>query len=138
MQVLLDKDQVLLTAPKLQVDLYHTHLPTADRFSEGCNEFWWVSTSTDVVKGPCRGDYLYATGHFEQIVRQELLTLLAWRAVHQEGRALNLGKTYKYLLHYLDEDTVQRLQVTYNLSTQQSIWQALLTSQALFFEESKH
>lgn len=42
-------------------------------------------------------------------MRQELLTLLAWRAVHQEGRALNLGKTYKYLLHYLDEDTVQRL-----------------------------
>lgn len=134
-RVLLDKDQRLLAAPKLQTDLYHSYLPTVDTFSEACNEFWWVSTY--VVKGLCRGDYLYATGHFEQIVRQELLRLLAWRAVHQEGRALDLGKAYKNLLHYLDEDTVARLQATYNLSTQQLIWHALLTSQALFFEVSQ-
>lgn len=134
-QVLLDKDQRLLGPPKSQEVMYHTHLPAAEVFAKACNEFWWVSTY--VVKGLCRGEYLYATAHFEQIVRQELLKVLAWRAVYQAGHSLDLGKAYKFLPDFLDEDTERRLQSTYDLSNENSIWQALLTSQALYLEVSQ-
>lgn len=134
-QVLLDKDQRLSSDFHLQADVYQTHLPTAEVFAKACNEFWWVSTY--VVKGLCRGEYLYATAHFEQIVRQELLKVLAWRAVYQAGHSLDLGKAYKFLPDFLDEDTERRLQSTYDLSNENSIWQALLTSQALYLEVSQ-
>lgn len=134
-RVLLDKDQRLQGTPKAQEAMYHTYLPAAEEFAKACNEFWWVSTY--VVKGLCRGEYLYATAHFEQIVRQELLKMLAWRAVYQTGHALDLGKTYKYLPNFLDEGSAWRLQSTYDLSNELSIWQALLTSQVLYLEVSQ-
>lgn len=134
-QVLLDKDQRLSSDFHLQADVYQTHLPTAEEFLESCNEFWWVSTY--VVKGLCRGELLYAAAHLEQVVRQELLKVLAWRGVYRAGHPLDFGKFYKYLPRFLTADCTQRLQVTYDLSNEHSIWQALLICQDLFFEASQ-
>lgn len=134
-KVLLDKDGSLQAAPKTDETLYHTYLPTEAALAEVCNEFWWVSTY--VVKGLCLGEYLYAAGHLEQNVRQELLQLLAWQVVFQEGQSLDLGKNYKYLPKYLDQKLTRRLQATYDLSTEAAIWQALLICQDLFLEVSQ-
>ena len=135
-QILLDKDQRVSEPPVSQAEMFQTDLPTAETFSESCNEFWWVSTY--VVKGLCRGECLYATAHFEQIVRPELLRLLAWQAVSQKGGGLDLGKEFKFLPCYLDDETTQRLKSTYNLASEAAIWTALLTSQELFFEISQN
>lgn len=115
----------------LEATMLHTALPTAAVFSESCNEFWWVSTY--VVKGLCRGECLYATAHFEQIVRPELLRLLAWQAVSQKGGGLDLGKEFKFLPCYLDDETTQRLKSTYNLASEAAIWTALLTESGVVF-----
>lgn len=81
---------------------------------------------------------MYATAHFEQIVRSELLRLLAWQAVFQHAVSLDLGKVFKFLPSYLDDETTQRLKSTYNLASEAAIWTALLTSQELFFEVSQN
>lgn len=135
-QILLDKDQRVKEAPVSQATMFQTNLPTAENFSEMCNEFWWVSTY--VVKGLCRGEYLYAIAHFEQIIRPVLLSMLAWQAVSKKGSALDLGKEFKFLPRYLDDETEQGLMSTYNLSSEAAIWSALLTSQELFFEVSQN
>lgn len=135
-QILLDKDQRVKEPHIFQATMFQTDLPTAETFSEMCNEFWWVSTY--VVKGLCRGEYLYAIAHFEQIVRPVLLSMLAWQAVSKKGGALDLGKEFKFLPRYLDDETEQGLISTYNLSSEAAIWSALLTCQELFFEVSQN
>ncbi|MEL0446678.1 aminoglycoside 6-adenylyltransferase, partial [Streptococcus pneumoniae] len=70
-------------------------------FKNSCNEFWWVSAYA--VKGICRNQVIYATDHLYGICQQELLKILAWQVVSDRG-AVDIGKNYKYLFHYLSAE----------------------------------
>lgn len=77
MQVLLDKDNRIgreLVPSDIQ---YHVQKPNCRQFDDCCNEFWNVTTY--VVKGLCRRELLFAIDHLNQILRPELLRMLAWK-----------------------------------------------------------
>ena len=60
---------------------YWTTSPSKEEFTASCNEFWWVSAY--VVKGICRKQIIYATGHLYGICQQELLKVLAWQVARK-------------------------------------------------------
>ncbi|AUZ39591.1 aminoglycoside 6-adenylyltransferase, partial [Bacillus sp. MBGLi79] len=75
-KVLLDKDTFIsYEVPPNDLQDW-TKKPTAREFDDCCNEFWMVSTY--VVKGLARHEILFAIDHLNEIVRPNLLRMMAW------------------------------------------------------------
>ena len=133
--VLLDKDKKNKNYPTTTDMDYHVKKPTMQEYDDCCNEFWWVSTY--VVKGLCRKEILYAIDHLNQIVRHELLRLISWKVGIETGFSLSVGKNFKYINKYIDEDLWNRLLSTYRMYSYENVWEALLICHELFREVSK-
>jgi len=74
--VLLDKDGLLQPfAPPNDSD-YLPRPPTAQAFSDCCNEFWWMCPG--VAKGLWREEIIYAKHSFDEFVRPQLMNMLTW------------------------------------------------------------
>ncbi|MEG0176624.1 MAG: aminoglycoside 6-adenylyltransferase [Anaerorhabdus sp.] len=133
--VLLDKDKKIKNYPAPTDKDYHVKKPTMQDYDDCCNEFWWVSTY--VVKGLCRKEILYAIDHLNQIVRHELLRMISWKVGIETGFSLSVGKNFKYINKYIDEDLWNRLLSTYRMDSYENVWEALLICHELFREVSK-
>lgn len=133
--VLLDKDKRIKNYPTPTDMDYHVKKPTMQEYDDCCNEFWWVSTY--VVKGLCRKEILYAIDHLNQIVRHELLRMISWKVGIETGFSLSVGKNFKYINKYIDEDLWNRLLSTYRMDSYENVWEALLICHELFREVSK-
>ncbi|HCO74884.1 MAG TPA: aminoglycoside 6-adenylyltransferase [Clostridium sp.] len=133
--VLLDKDKKIKNYPTTTDMDYHVKKPTMQEYDDCCNEFWWVSTY--VVKGLCRKEILYAIDHLNQIVRHELLRMISWKVGIETGFSLSVGKNFKYINKYIDEDLWNRLLSTYRMYSYENVWEALLICHELFREVSK-
>ncbi len=128
--VLWDPENLIL-APSAEGDKKFWLQPTHQaEFSDCCNEFWWVSTY--VVKGLWRKEALYAADHLYEICQKELLRMLSWQVGNASGWDKSLGKNYKYLPDYLDEDTNRLLFEMRDFTSLSAVWQSLLTTQELF------
>ena len=103
-------------------------------FEKTCNEFWWVSAY--VVKGICRKQVIYATDHLYGICQQELLKILAWQVASDRG-AVDIGKNYKYLFHYLPAKKEKEFYALLDLSSIEKISQSLLATMSLFHREAQ-
>ncbi|GLC87032.1 aminoglycoside 6-adenylyltransferase [Lysinibacillus piscis] len=134
LEILLDKDR---RCPPMAVPTdchYHIKQPTV-RFFEDCyNEFWL--SATNVVKGLCRQELLYANDLFEKIVREELLRMLAWRVGFETQFSVSVGKRYKYLPAFLTTQEHETFVKTYHLSSVEATWHALTQAMALFIATS--
>ena len=113
---------------------YWTSLATEKDFKKVCNEFWWVSAY--VVKGICRKQVIYATDHLYGICQQELLKILAWQVASDRG-AVDIGKNYKYLFHYLPAKKEKEFFALLDLSSIEKISQSLLATMSLFHREAQ-
>ena len=133
--VLLDKDKKNKNYPTTTDMDYHVKKPTMQEYDDCCNEFWWVSTY--VVKGLCRKEILYAIDHLNQIVRHELLRMISWKVGIETGFSLSVGKNFKYINKYIDEDLWNRLLSTYRMDSYENIWKSLFICHQLFREVSK-
>ena len=91
-------DEGLFEAYKPNAKRYWIAPSSEEEFAAACNEFWWVSAY--VVKAIRRNQLIYATDHLYGICQQELLKVLAWQ-VTSDRRAVDIGKNYKHLFHYL-------------------------------------
>lgn len=111
-------------------EIYWQKQPTEKEFKNCCNEFWWVSTY--VVKGICRNELLYAESHFRMICFQEYLKLLSWSIADRFDYRINIGKSYKYLLEYLDEQKRADILKLLNLSSLEKLSEALIILQRKF------
>ena len=98
-------------------------------FKNSCNEFWWVSTY--VVKGICRSQVIYTTDHLYGICQQELLKILAWLVASDRG-AVDIGKNYKYLFHYLPAEKEKQFSNLLDFSSLDKITQSLFATMQLF------
>lgn len=134
-KILLDKDQRLAPLPLATEQAYHVRKPSAAFFQDCCNEFWWVSTY--VAKGLCRREILYASAHLNDCVRPMLLQMLAWKIGIETAFSVSVGKSYKYMERYVEEDVWERLLCTYRNASYETLWQALFESQALFRETAQ-
>lgn len=133
-QVLADPENILQPAPQLTDEIYRTQVPSEAMFQDCCNEFWWVTTY--VVKGLVRHEQTYTVDHLYGICHQELLRLLSWQVVRQQG-LVNVGKNYKYLFTYLDAAYKQKFQSLLDFSSESNIAQSLLATQRFFHEEAQ-
>lgn len=125
-------------------NLFEAYFPNPERywitsatetdFKNSCNEFWWVSAY--VVKGICRNQFIYATDHLYGICQQELLKILAWQVASDRG-AVDIGKNYKYIFHYLPAEKENEFSNLLDFSSLDKITQSLLATMQLFHREAQ-
>ena len=113
---------------------YWTDPATETDFEKSCNEFWWVSAY--VVKGIYRKQLIYATDHLYSICQQELLKVLTWQVASDRG-AVDIGKNYKYLFHYLPAEKEKEFTALLDFSDQKKITQSLLDTMDFFHKEAQ-
>ena len=113
---------------------YWTAPPTEEEFAAACNEFWWVSAY--VVKAIRRNQLIYATDHLYGICQQELLKILAWQVTSDRG-AVDIGKNYKYLFHYLPAEKEKEFSALLDLSSFDKITQSLFATMNVFDREAQ-
>ncbi len=127
---LLDKDAVL---PKFDPpnDLgYLPKPPTAKKFFDCTNEFWWVSPY--VAKGLWRRELPYAKQMLDLYVREQLEKMLVWYVGMRFDFQKSPGKLGKYLEQYLEPELWQLLLNTYSDADYAHTWDALLSMGDLF------
>lgn len=108
--------------------------PSEEEFAAACNEFWWVSAY--VVKAIRRNQLIYATDHLYGICQQELLKVLAWQVTSDRG-AVDIGKNYKYLFHYLPAEKEKVFSALLDLSSIEKVGQSLFATMKLFDGEAQ-
>ena len=113
---------------------YWTCPPTEEEFAASCNEFWWVSAY--VVKAILRNQLIYATDHLYGICQQELLKVFAWQVTSDRG-AVDIGKNYKYLFHYLPAEKEKEFSALLNLSSIEKVSQSLFATMNIFDREAQ-
>jgi aminoglycoside 6-adenylyltransferase len=128
--LLLDKDGIVGPLEPPSERDYLPQPPTAKQFADCCNEFWWVCPY--VAKGLWREEILYARHMLDQVVREQLMQMLAWHIGVQTGFALNPGKFGKYFRRYLEPELWQMLERTFAGAGYDDTWEALLTMGRLF------
>jgi aminoglycoside 6-adenylyltransferase len=128
--LLLDKDGVIGSLPPASEGDQLPKPPTAKSFSDCSNEFWWVCPY--VAKGLWRGEILYAKYLLDQVVREQLMRMLAWHIGVPTGFSRNPGKLGKYFQRYLEPELWELLLKTYADADYNRTWEALFTMCALF------
>ena len=127
-------DKGLFEAYQPNSKRYWTAPPTEEEFGASCNEFWWVSAY--VVKAIRRNQLIYATDHLYGICQQELLKVLAWQVTSDRG-AVDIGKNYKYLFHYLPAEKEKEFSALLNLSSIEKVSQSLFATMNVFDREAQ-
>lgn len=127
-------DKGLFKAYQPSSKRYWTCLPTEEEFVASCNEFWWVTAY--VVKAIRRNQFIYATDHLYGICQQELLKVLAWQ-VTSDREAVDIGKNYKYLFHYLTVEKEKEFSALLDLSSLEKVSQSLFATMKLFDREAQ-
>ena len=128
--ILLDKDNSLPELLPPTDEDYWVKRPSAEFFSDCCNEFWWVSTY--VAKGLWRREILYAGEHLNNIMRPMLLKMLEWKVGIETSYSVSIGKYGKYLKKYLSENDWQELLSTYANGSCKDMWRVLFAILVLF------
>ncbi len=129
-QLLLDKDNLIEPFPPANDSDYWITRPTAKRFSDCCNEFWWVSTY--VAKGLWREELSYAKAMLDGPVRDMLMQMLEWSIGIETNFSLSAGKNGKYFEKYLEPQVWNEFKKTYANAEYEQIWQSLFTMGELF------
>ena len=127
-------DKGLFEAYQPNSKRYWTAPPTEEEFVASCNEFWWVSAY--VVKAIRRNQLIYATDHLYGICQQELLKVFAWQVTSDRG-AVDIGKNYKYLFHYLPAEKEKEFSALLNLSSIEKVSQSLFATMNVFDREAQ-
>ena len=130
----LKDDKGLFEAYQPNSNRYLTYPPTEEEFAASCNEFWWVSAY--VVKAIRRNQLIYATDHLSGICQQELLKVFAWQVTSDRG-AVDIGKNYKYLFHYLPAEKEKEFSALLNLSSIEKVSQSLFATMNVFDREAQ-
>lgn len=132
--IVLEDEKSLFESYSPSPKRFWTSPATEMDFKNSCNEFWWVSAY--VVKGICRKQVIYAADHLYGICQQELLKILAWQVVSDRG-AVDIGKNYKYLFHYLPAEKENEFSNLLDFSSLDKITQSLFATMQLFHEEAQ-
>ncbi len=121
--LLLDKDGIIRPfAPPDESD-YLPKPPTSKAFDDCCNEFWWVCPY--VAKGLWREEIPYAKYMLDQVVREQLMKMLAWYIGVKTQFSCSPGKFGKYFHQYLEPELGDMLLKTYSDADYENTWEAL-------------
>lgn len=126
---LLDKDGILPKFEPPNDTGYLPKPPTAKKFFDCTNEFWWCSPY--VAKGLWRREIVYAK-QMLVYVREQLDKMLVWYVGIRNDFQESPGKMGKYLEKYLEPELWQLLLRTYSDADYDHTWEALLAMGDLF------
>lgn len=129
---LLDKGNYLPAIKKSCDEDYWLKKPSYEEYHCKCNNFWWVAPYC--AKGLWRKEILYTISIMNECVRQDLITMITWKAGLENGFDKSMGKANKYLKQYVSDDLWSRLMMTFNMSDYESAWNSLITACELFEE----
>ncbi|HSB65889.1 MAG TPA: aminoglycoside 6-adenylyltransferase, partial [Anaerolineales bacterium] len=127
---LLDKDGILPKFEPPNDSGYLPKPPTAKKFFDCTNEFWWCSPY--VAKGLWRQEVVYAKHMLDLYVREQLDKMLVWYIGLHTGFTKSPGKMGKYFEKYLEPELWQMLLLTYSDADYEHTWDALLAMGDLF------
>lgn len=127
---LLDKDGILPAYPPANDTAFHIKPPTAQRFFEVCNEFFWVSCY--VAKGIWRQELPYAMHMLNHYVRDSFETMTDWYIGTLHGFALSVGKCGKLYQELLPAELWSQFIKTYPSGSYDRVWDALFVMCELF------
>jgi aminoglycoside 6-adenylyltransferase len=130
--LLLDKDGNVEPFPTPSNKDYMTIPPTAQQFSDCCNEFWWVSTY--IAKGLWRRELPYVKFMYDRPVRDMLSLMLQWHIGIRTDFAVSPGKFDKYFEKYLEPEHWEAFVKAFPDAEYENIWQALFVMCDLFRE----
>ncbi len=128
--LLLDKDGLFPPFAPPSDSGYLPRPPTAQAFSDCCNEFWWVCPG--VAKGLWREEIVYAKHIFDRFAREQLMKMLAWYVGMKTQFSRSPGKFGKHLKQYLEPELWDMLEKTYSEADYEYTWEALSTMCNLF------
>ncbi len=128
--VLLDKDGLLSFIQPPNDTAYHIVKPTAQRFFEVCNEFFWVSCY--VAKGIWRKELPYAMYTYYHYTRDAFEEMTNWYIGDLHGFTLSVRKNGKLYQHLLPSGIWKKFVSTYPFGDYNSIWDSLFQMCELF------
>jgi aminoglycoside 6-adenylyltransferase len=128
--MLLDKDNMFEPLPAPSERDYLPTPPTAKKFADRCNEFWWVSTY--VAKGLWREEIIYAKYLLDNAIREQLMKMLTWHVGIKTQFTVGPGKFGKHLKQHLEPTHWAMLEKTYSDASYENTWEALHTMCDLF------
>lgn len=128
--LLLDKDGLFQPLAAPSDSDYLPRPPTAQAFSDCCNEFWWMCPG--VAKGLWREELPYAKHTLDIFVRDQLMKMLTWYVGTKTQFSRSPGKFGKYLKQYLEPELWEMLLKTYSDADYEHTWEALSTTCKLF------
>ncbi|MFD2115862.1 aminoglycoside 6-adenylyltransferase [Paenibacillus yanchengensis] len=134
-RTLLDKDHIMPKLPPASDEDYWVKKPSANEYAACCNEFWWIATN--VAKGLWRRETLYAMDHLQLYMRPMIMHMLSWKVGMETDFSLSVGKNYKYLQSYIEEEQWQALMRTFPSGNNEAIWQSLMEMTDLFRHNAK-
>jgi len=121
--LLLDKDGILPPFAPPDESSYRPRPPAARAFADCCNEFWWVCPYA--AKGLWREEITYARAMLDEVLREQLMKMLAWHIGVQTGFSAYPGKNGKYFKKYLQPELWELLLKTYADADCGHTWEAL-------------
>ncbi len=132
--VLLDKDLVLPQLHETTDEDYHVRRPTQNDYLCDCNNFWWCLNN--VAKGLWREEVPYVMDMINEHIRPHLVNMLTWKIGVESDFSCSVGKSGKYMNHFLNEEIWERFIKTYSDGQIDHIWEATFEMCKLFDEVS--
>lgn len=133
-KILLDKNHVLPAIDEATDVQYWVQKPTQEEFLACCNEFWWCSNN--IAKGLWRNEIPYVQDMTNLVVRKQLEKMLSWKIGILEEFRVSVGKSAKYMYHWLSKEEYNRYLSTYFGSNVSEIWKSIFAMCDLFEETS--
>ena len=118
-EILLDKTGLISKLPVSSDHDYWIKEPNARILDDCCNEFWWLATY--VAKGLVRDEMPFAIEHLNQM-RTLVFIACSWHVGYEHGFTISVGKQFKYLKSYLNEDVWHRIMTTYRNDIPSYVW----------------
>lgn len=131
-KILLDKDNMLPLIPESTDIDYHVKKPTEIDFQCDCNNFWWCLNN--VAKGLWREEIPYVMDMINFEIRPLLINILSWKIGIETNFSCSVGKSGKYMKHYLSDEMYTRFLGTYSDSNLDHMWSSVYCMCDLFNE----
>lgn len=128
--LLLDKESILGSLPPSSESDYLPTRPTAKKFDDCCNEFWWLCPY--VAKGLWRQQITEAKYIFDNPMRAQLMKMLTWYAGVRTNFKQNIGAYGKYLQQNLEPEIWELLLLSYSGADINDTWISLFAACDVF------
>jgi aminoglycoside 6-adenylyltransferase len=121
--VLLDKENRLSHIEPPSDQHFHVLPPTELEYVSCCNNFLWCLQN--VAKGIVRDELPYAMEMYEQVVRNELNSMIGWYIGTLTDFSVSVGKMGKYMKRYLPPHIYLMVKETYSDGNYDHLWKSM-------------